>query len=386
MCGCRALVQGTPVGAVVPGELDPAVRARCRSGRRRRPRGACAGQPVSQERPVLYRSPVNHVAVTLRCSGSLQLRSCLRPIGPGTVTVNSCTLLRASAAGELVRPSPAPARCPGGSTRPRKSGPAWACRAGRVDGRPMRRAEDAPPAGPGPPTSGAGEPWWKRAVFYQIYPRSFADSDGDGVGDLAGIRAHLSHLAWLGVDALWISPFYRSPMVDFGYDVSDYCDVDPLFGTLEEFDRLVEGRPCPRAQGDHRLGPEPHLRPASVVRRRGVGPDSAHRNWYVWREPGPDGSPPNNWVASFDLSAPAWTFDQASGQWYLHLFDAAQPDLNWDEPAVVAPCTTCSASGSTGGWTGSGRTSSTASARTPTCPTTHRRWPGSPTAPSTTCR
>jgi alpha-glucosidase len=178
-------------------------------------------------------------------------------------------------------------------------------------------------------------PWWQRAVFYQIYPRSFADSDGDGVGDLAGIRSHLSHLAWLGVDALWISPFYRSPMVDFGYDVSDYCDVDPLFGTLEEFDGLVKDA---HALGlrviidwvpNHTSDQHPWFVDAVT------GRDSAHRSWYVWRDADPNGAPPNNWVASFDLSAPAWTLDQASGQWYLHLFDPAQPDLDWDEPAVV---------------------------------------------------
>jgi alpha-glucosidase len=183
--------------------------------------------------------------------------------------------------------------------------------------------------------NGAHVPWWREAVFYQIYPRSFADSNGDGVGDLAGIRAHLDDLAWLGVDALWISPFFRSPMADFGYDVSDYCDVDPLFGDLADFDALV---------GDaHRLGMKvvidwvpnhssdqhPWFVDAASSR------DSVHRDWYVWRDPEPDGSPPNNWVAAFDLSAPAWTFHEPTGQWYLHLFESAQPDLNWDEPAVV---------------------------------------------------
>jgi alpha-glucosidase len=178
-------------------------------------------------------------------------------------------------------------------------------------------------------------PWWQSAVFYQIYPRSFADSDGDGVGDLGGIRAHLADLAWLGIDALWISPFYPSPMVDFGYDVSDYCDVDPLFGTLEEFDRLVAEA--------HALGlrvivdwvpnhtSDQHPWFADAV----SGRSSAHRDWYVWRDARPDGAPPNNWVAAFDLSAPTWTYDSASGQWYLHLFESAQPDLNWDQPAVV---------------------------------------------------
>ncbi len=187
----------------------------------------------------------------------------------------------------------------------------------------------------GAPLPGAGEPWWKQAVFYQIYPRSFADSDGDGVGDLAGIRAHLADLAWLGVDALWLSPFFRSPMVDFGYDISDYCDVDPTFGTLDDFDRLVEDahslglRVIIDWVPNHSSDRHPWFIDAAS------GPDSEHRNWYVWRDARPDGSPPNNWVAAFDLSAPTWTFDEHSGQWYLHLFEAAQPDLNWDEPEVV---------------------------------------------------
>jgi alpha-glucosidase len=173
------------------------------------------------------------------------------------------------------------------------------------------------------------------AVFYQIYPRSFADTNGDGVGDLAGIRSHLADLAWLGVDALWISPFYPSPMVDFGYDVSDYCDVDPLFGTLDDFDALMAEahhhglRVIIDWVPNHTSDRHPWFTDAVSAR------SSEHRNWYVWRDADPDGSPPNNWVASFDLSAPAWTKDGASGQWYLHLFESAQPDLNWDEPAVV---------------------------------------------------
>ncbi len=144
-------------------------------------------------------------------------------------------------------------------------------------------SQAAPIAGP-PRTD---RPWWQSAVFYQIYPRSFADSDGDGVGDLGGIRAHLADLAWLGVDALWISPFYRSPMVDFGYDVSDYCDVDPLFGTLEEFDRLVAEA---HALGlkviidwvpNHTSDQHPWFVDAAS------GRDSAHRDWYVWRDARP---------------------------------------------------------------------------------------------------
>ncbi len=179
-------------------------------------------------------------------------------------------------------------------------------------------------------------PWWKRAVFYQIYPRSFADSNGDGVGDLAGIRAHLEDLAWLGVDALWLSPFFPSPMADFGYDVADYCNVDPLFGDLATFDALVADahdlgmRVIIDWVPNHTSDQHPWFVDAASSRH------AEHRNWYVWREPSADGSPPNNWVAAFDLTAPAWTFHEPSGQWYLHLFESAQPDLNWDEPAVEA--------------------------------------------------
>ncbi len=178
-------------------------------------------------------------------------------------------------------------------------------------------------------------PWWKQAVFYQIYPRSFADSDGDGIGDLPGIRSHLADVAWLGVDALWISPFYRSPMVDFGYDVSDYCAVDPLFGTLEDFDGLVADAHEAGLKviidwvPNHTSDQHPWFVDAAS------GHDSAHRNWYVWRDADAGGGPPNNWVAAFDLSAPTWTLDERTGQWYLHLFDKAQPDLNWNEPEVV---------------------------------------------------
>ena len=139
------------------------------------------------------------------------------------------------------------------------------------------------------------EPWWKSAVVYQIYPRSFADSDGDGVGDLEGIRRHLDHLEWLGVDAIWLSPFFPSPMADFGYDVSDYCDVDPLFGTLEDFDRLLADI---HARGmrliidwvpNHTSSEHPWF-----VASRSSRTDPK-RDWYIWRDPGPDGAPPNNW-------------------------------------------------------------------------------------------
>jgi len=179
-------------------------------------------------------------------------------------------------------------------------------------------------------------PWWKSGVVYQIYPRSFADSNGDGVGDLGGIRSRLDHLAWLGVDAIWLSPIFTSPMADFGYDVSDYQDVDPVFGSLADLDRLVADA---HARGIRVLldwvpNHTSSLHPWFVESRSSRA--SAKRGWYVWRDPKPDGSPPNNWTAAFSAGGPAWTFDRATGQSYLHLFLPEQPDLNWSNRDVRA--------------------------------------------------
>ncbi|MBV9952413.1 MAG: DUF3459 domain-containing protein [Acidimicrobiia bacterium] len=179
------------------------------------------------------------------------------------------------------------------------------------------------------------EPWWKSAVIYQIYPRSFADSTGDGVGDLEGIRRHLDHLEWLGVDAIWLSPFFRSPMADFGYDVSDYCDVDPLFGDLDAFDRLladIHGRGMRLIIDwvpNHSSSEHPWFIAARSSR------EDPKRDWYFWRDPHPDGTPPNNWKQAF-RDAPAWTLDPTTDQLYLHLFLPEQPDLNWGNPDVEA--------------------------------------------------
>ena len=182
------------------------------------------------------------------------------------------------------------------------------------------------------------DPWWMNAVLYQIYPRSFQDSDGDGVGDLQGIVRRLEYLAQLGVDIVWISPIYRSPQADNGYDISDYRDIDPLFGDLETFDALVA-----RA---HELGMRIVM--DLVVNHTSVehpwfvesatGPDSVRRDWYYWRDPRPGavpgtpGAEPSNWESFFGGSA--WEYDPASGQYYLHLFAREQPDLNWENPEV----------------------------------------------------
>ncbi|HEX2189084.1 MAG TPA: alpha-amylase family glycosyl hydrolase [Longimicrobiaceae bacterium] len=176
-------------------------------------------------------------------------------------------------------------------------------------------------------------PWWRRGIIYQVYPRSFQDSDSDGVGDLRGITSRLDYLRWLGVDAVWISPFYPSPMADFGYDVSDHRAVDPLFGTLEDFDRLVAEA---HARGlrvildfvpNHTSDRHPWFLESRASR------DAPKRGWYVWRDPAPDGGPPNNWISAFGGSA--WERDAASGQYYLHTFLREQPDLDWSNPEVV---------------------------------------------------
>src|SRR3546814_366169 len=174
--------------------------------------------------------------------------------------------------------------------------------------------------------------WWERGVIYQIYPRSFQDMNGDGVGDLKGIEQRLDYLVALGVDAIWISPIYPSPMADFGYDVADYCGIDPRFGTLEDFDALLAAA--------HQRGLKLLLdfvpnhssdRHPWFVESRSSR-DDPRRDWYIWRDPAPGGGPPNNWISDFGGSA--WEWDERTEQYYYHAFLKEQPDLNWRNPAV----------------------------------------------------
>lgn len=174
--------------------------------------------------------------------------------------------------------------------------------------------------------------WWRGAVVYEVYPRSFVDSNGDGIGDLPGLASRLEHVAALGVDAVWISPFYRSPMRDFGYDVADFRDVDPTFGTLADFDavvakahslglKVVIDQVYSHTSDQHRWFVESRM-----------SRTNARADWYVWADPKPDGSPPNNWQSIF--AGPAWTWDARRGQYYMHNFLREQPDLNLLNPAV----------------------------------------------------
>ena len=176
--------------------------------------------------------------------------------------------------------------------------------------------------------------WWQRGVVYQVYPRSFQDSNGDGTGDLRGIINRLDYLVWLGVDAIWISPVYPSPMTDFGYDVSDYCGIDPLFGTMADMDELIAAI---HARGlklimdyvpNHTSDQHPWFVDSASSR------ESAKRDWYLWRDGAPDGGPPNNWLSNF--GGPGWTYDKRTGQYYYHSFLPTQPDLNWRNPDVRA--------------------------------------------------
>ncbi len=188
----------------------------------------------------------------------------------------------------------------------------------------------SPPSSIEPPST-----WWRDAVVYQIYPRSFADSNGDGIGDLNGIIGKLDYLCDLGVDALWLSPIFTSPMFDFGYDVADYCDVDPVFGTLDDLDALVAGLHDRNMRllldwvPNHSSDQHPWFVESRSSRQ------NPKRDWYVWRDRRADGSPPTNWRSMFH-GVPAWTHDDITDQSYLHLFLAQQPDLNWANADVEA--------------------------------------------------
>ena len=176
--------------------------------------------------------------------------------------------------------------------------------------------------------------WWRHGIFYQVYPRSFQDANGDGVGDLRGIAARLDYVASLGVDAVWLSPIFTSPMADFGYDVADYIGIDPLFGTMADFDALLDAA---HARGlklildlvpNHSSDKHPWFVESRASRH------NAKRDWYIWRDPAEGGGPPNNWLSEFGGSA--WEYDIATGQYYYHAFLKEQPDLNWRNPDVRA--------------------------------------------------
>jgi glycosidase len=176
--------------------------------------------------------------------------------------------------------------------------------------------------------------WWQRGVIYQIYPRSFRDANADGIGDLRGVTEKLDYCAGLGVDALWLAPIYPSPMADFGYDVADYTDVAPIFGTLADFDALL-AKTTQRGMKvildfvpNHTSNQHPWFTAARSSR------SDPKRDWYLWHDPAPDGGPPNNWLSNFGGSA--WEWDAATRQYYYHSFLKEQPDLNWRNPDVVA--------------------------------------------------
>src|ERR1044072_2474215 len=177
-----------------------------------------------------------------------------------------------------------------------------------------------------------GRLWWRDGVFYQIYPRSFQDTDRDGVGDIRGIIERLPYVSRLGVDAIWLSPIFPSPMADFGYDISDYVGIDPLFVSMDDFDTLVSAAHGAGLQiildlvPNHTSDQHPWFIESRASR------NSPKRDWFIWRDPAPDGGPPNNWLSEFGGSA--WEFDPDTDQYYYHTFLSAQPDLNWRNPAV----------------------------------------------------
>jgi alpha-glucosidase len=175
-------------------------------------------------------------------------------------------------------------------------------------------------------------PWWQTGLIYQIYPRSFQDSDADGIGDLQGIAQRLTYLQELGVDGVWVSPIFRSPMADFGYDISDYTDIDPVFGTLADFDDFLEQAHALELKVILDFVPNHTSNKHSWFEQSRSSRDNPKRNWYIWRNPAPGGGPPNNWLSNFGGSA--WEYDQPTQQYYYHAYLTAQPDLNWRNPHV----------------------------------------------------
>jgi alpha-glucosidase len=213
-----------------------------------------------------------------------------------------------------------------------------------------------------PPAVAPANPWWRGATIYQIYPRSFLDTNGDGVGDLPGIIERLDYVATLGVEAIWVSPFFQSPMADFGYDIADYRAVDSIFGTLADFDRLVAKA--------HRLGLKVIIDQVlshsssqhawfEESRQSRTNPKA---DWYVWADAREDGTPPNNWLSIF--GGVAWTWEPRRGQYYLHNFLSEQPDLNFHNPEVRRRRSTTCASGWIAASTACGSTPSTSASTT----------------------
>ena len=175
--------------------------------------------------------------------------------------------------------------------------------------------------------------WWQKGIIYQIYPRSYQDSNNDGIGDLPGIRQRLDHLQSLNIDAVWLSPIYPSPMHDFGYDVANYVGINPLFGTMADFDALLADVHARGLKLIIDLVPNHTSDEHAWFQESRSSRTNPKRDWYIWRDPAPDGGPPNNWLSFF--GGPAWTFDEATGQYYLHQFVTQQPELNYRHPDVL---------------------------------------------------
>ena len=174
--------------------------------------------------------------------------------------------------------------------------------------------------------------WWQKEIIYQVYPRSFQDGNGDGVGDIPGIITRLDYLSWLGVGAIWISPVYPSPMADFGYDISDYKAIHPMFGSMEDFEILLKKAHERNIRVIMDLVPNHSSDQHEWFRESKSSRDNPKRDWYIWKDPAPDGGPPNNWISEFGGSA--WEFDEHTGQYYYHTFLKEQPELNWRNPEV----------------------------------------------------